>query len=77
MKGVIQMRLNIETLKTLELKIAEYSKNNGTVAEHESMTNNCKDCTGTCTGTCQHHCKGSCDNTSYGAWYGHPHGKHK
>ena len=63
------MKMNIDALKALELKLAEYSKENGTIAEHTSSNmNSCGICTGTCfascSGTCETTCSGS-PNTSY------------
>lgn len=58
------MKINMEALKTLEAKLAEYSKENGTIAVHESLNNNCeRNCAGTCSGGCY----GGCLNTSTGA----------
>lgn len=56
------MKMNMEALKALELKLAEYSKENGTIAIHESENaNSCKSgCTGGCYGECYHSCSGSC-----------------
>ncbi len=58
------MKMNIVALKALELKLAEYSKENGAIAEHESANINfctCgSDCKHHCTGTCQGHCQGGC-----------------
>ena len=34
------MKMNIEALKALELKLAEYSKANGAIAEHGSANAN-------------------------------------
>lgn len=55
------MRMNMDALKALELKLAEYSKANGSIAEHESANANCKSgCTGGCVGSCKFDCAGSC-----------------
>lgn len=56
------MKINIETLKTLELKLAKYSKENGTIAEHVSENvNSCRGiCKGSCSGTCQYLCVSAC-----------------
>ncbi len=56
------MKISIEAIKALELKLAEYSKENGAIAEHESANvNSCKSgCTGSCYGSCYHSCAGSC-----------------
>ena len=58
------MKMNVDTLKALELKLAEYSKANGAVAEHNSANmNSCacqgKSCTGECFGSCKNTCAGS------------------
>ena len=53
------MKMNMDALKALELKLAEYSKENGAIAEHESANANCA-CSGTCLGDCYGNCKGSC-----------------
>ena len=52
------MKINLDALKALELKLAEYSKANGAIAEHESATMNCN-CS-SCVGSCQNSCAGSC-----------------
>ena len=54
------MELNKETLKTLERKLAEYSKANGDIAVHDSLHNNdvCRPgCRGTCDANCTHGCR--------------------
>lgn len=59
------MKMNMDALKALELKLAEYSKENGAIAEHKSLSaNSCKSgCTGDCVGTCYHTCAGSCKHS--------------
>ena len=59
------MTMNMDALKALELKLAEYSKENGTIATHESANvNSCKSgCTGGCVGSCQTTCSGSCKHS--------------
>jgi hypothetical protein len=54
------MKMNIDALKALELKLAEYSEENGTIAEHNSENANCGGCTGTCVDTCYGRCSGGC-----------------
>lgn len=56
------MKMNLDALKALELKLAEYSKENGTIAEHESANvNSCNSgCSGFCVGSCHNSCAGSC-----------------
>ena len=55
------MKMNIDILKTFELKLAEYAKANGTIAEHDSSNMNCKDsCSGSCTGNCFGSCAVGC-----------------
>ena len=61
------MEINMYALKALELKLAEYSKENGTIAEHESANmNSCacngKSCTGECFGSCKTVCWGGPTN---------------
>lgn len=58
------MKMNMNALKALELKLAEYSKENGTIAEHKSSNiNGCHSgCTIMCTGTCSGDCSGGCQN---------------
>ena len=58
------MKINLEALKTLEQKLAEYSKENGAVAEHYSSNMN-RYCIG-CEGNCYGHCSGSCQGTCSG-----------
>ena len=59
------MKMNMDALKALELKLAEYSKANGAIAEHESA--NMDFCT--CTGHCGTECTGSCHNSCSGSCY--------
>lgn len=56
------MKMNMDALKALELKLAEYSKANGAIAEHTSENKNgCSSgCTAGCVGSCHHSCSGSC-----------------
>ena len=55
------MKINIEALKSLELKLAEFSKENGTIAEHESSNKNgCNSCSGGCMGGCGGGCYSTC-----------------
>ena len=55
------MKMNMDALKALELKLAEYSKENGAIAEHKSANSNCNNsCAGVCTGGCY----GGCLNTN-------------
>ena len=54
------MKINVDALKALELKLAEYSKANGSISEHRSLSNNntCHPgCRGTCDTTCVHGCR--------------------
>ena len=56
------MKMNLDALKALELKLAEYSKANGAVAEHMSENKNkcASGCAGACAGSCKGNCSGSC-----------------
>ena len=54
------MKMNIDALKALELKLAEYSKENGAIATHESANTNCESCMTTCIGQCSSECSGGC-----------------
>lgn len=55
------MKMNMNALKALELKLDEYIKVNGSIAEHESANANCsRACTGGCSGACTNTCSGSC-----------------
>ena len=58
------MKMNMDALKALELKLAEYSKANGAIAEYDSSNMN-KYCIG-CEGGCYGHCLGSCSGTCSG-----------
>ena len=51
------MKMNMDALKALELKLAEYSKANGAIAEHESENQN--GCSSKCIGACYMSCTGS------------------
>lgn len=64
------MKMNMDALKALELKLAEYSKANGAIAEHGSSAlnlygvgNGCGACTGSCLGQCQGTCNYSCSGS--------------
>ncbi len=62
--------MDMKALETLKLKLAEYSKENGTIAVHDSQSNNAaSDCHG-CYGSCEGTCNGGCTGTSY---YSGPH----
>ena len=61
--------MNMDALKELELKLAEYSKENDTIAEHKSLNNNDSICNGTCAGVCTGGCYGGCVGTgSRNSW---------
>ena len=64
------MKMNMEALKALELKLAEYSKANGSIAEHKSANTNCYACDGSCRGDCYPGCLGSCRTSCSGSCYG-------
>lgn len=66
------MKMNLEALKLLELKLAEYSKVNGAIAEHESSNTNaaCVGCTGHCSGGCSGSCQSSCSGGCRGGCNG-------
>ena len=66
------MKMNMDALKALELKLAEYGKENGAIAEHTSLNSNCAGCMTTCIGQCSG-CSGSCDNTCAGSCRGSKH----
>lgn len=67
------MKMNLDALKALELKLAEYGKENGSIAEHDSSNGNtygsasCGSCSGGCMfgceGSCKHSCAGSCETS--------------
>ena len=59
------MEINIDALKALELKLAEYTKANGAIAEYESANENiiCAGCSANCNGTCNYMCGGNCGGT--------------
>ena len=61
------MKINSDALKALELKLAEYAKANGSIAEHDSANNNrCNGCAGTCQGLCHDDgCGATCRSTAY------------
>ena len=64
------MNVNMDALKALELKLAEYCKVNGSIAEHESANVNCKHtCMGGCYGSMKTGC-GTCQNACYGRCLG-------
>ena len=66
------MEINMDALKALELKLAEYGKENGAIAEHESANMDYCQCTGhcgtECTGSCHNSCSGSCSGGSSGRY---------
>ena len=54
------MKINLYALKVLELKLAEFSTVNGSIAEYKSSNSNrCNGCTGNCYGLCAVGCTGS------------------
>ena len=58
------MKMNMAALKTLELKLAEYIRENEAIAEHTSENTNCSSgCMAYCNGTCNHRCGGDCGGT--------------
>ena len=62
------MKINIDAIKALELKLAEYSKENGIIAEHASENvNSCRSgCTSSCVGCCYYDsCGGTCKGIAY------------
>ena len=62
------MKINSDALKILERKLTEYSKANGSIAEHDSANNNrCNGCAGTCRGDCIGSCKRVCVGACTGA----------
>lgn len=65
------MKMNTDALKTLELKLAEYSKSNGAIAEYASVNTNCSAvCNGTCSGGCKGLCKSGCGGGCQGETMG-------
>ena len=65
------MKMNMNALKVLELKLAKYSKENGAIAEHESSNTNCSaECYGTCSGSCRGLCKSGCGGGCQGGTTG-------
>ena len=65
------MQINMDALKALELKLAEYSKENGAIAEHESANANCSAvCNGTCSSGCKGLCKSGCGGGCQGGTMG-------
>ncbi len=65
------MKMNLDALKALELKLAEYSKENGSIGDHASAnSNSCSICSGSCKGDCQGDCKGSCKSGCDGSCKG-------
>lgn len=63
------MKMNMDALKALELKLAEYSQTNGVIAEHNSSNINCH-CQGGCQGNCHGTCKGGCKEGCIGSCKG-------
>ncbi|MBQ3443717.1 MAG: hypothetical protein IJG33_10780 [Selenomonadaceae bacterium] len=58
------MKMNLDALKTLEIKLAEYSKANGVIAEH--VSDNMNKCASGCSGACMGSCKGNCTSSCSG-----------
>ena len=63
------MKMNMDALKALELKLAEYGKENGIISTHESASMNYCQCTGLgcgtqCSGACSGSCAGGCSGGS-------------
>ena len=61
------MKINMDALKALELKLTECSKANGSIAKHESVNNNlCNGYAVTCQGLCHDNgCSATCASTTY------------
>lgn len=62
------MKMNMDALKALELKLAEYSKEKGAIAEHTSANANCRatcgvNCSGRCDGGCSATCGVNCSGS--------------
>ena len=54
------MKMNLDALKALELKLDEYGKANGVIVEHKSSVNaRCTGCSVRCGATCTGRCSGS------------------
>ncbi|MBR7025841.1 MAG: hypothetical protein IKI08_07680 [Selenomonadaceae bacterium] len=64
------MKVNVNALRALELKLDEYSKINGSIAKHDSSNTNCVACDGSCRGDCVPSCYGSCKTSCSGSCYG-------
>ena len=67
------MKMNMDALKALELKLAEYGKENGIISTHESASMNYCQCTGLgcgtqCSGACSGSCAGGCSGGSSGRY---------
>ena len=67
------MKMNLDALKALELKLAEYGKENGIISTHESASMNYCQCTGLgcgtqCSGACSGSCAGGCSGGSSGRY---------
>ena len=60
------MKMNMDALKALEIKLAEYGKEHGTIAEHTSSNTNSCACGGNCSIDCTGSCKLSCSGTCSG-----------
>lgn len=56
------MRMNMNALNALKLKLAEYSKENGAIVEHVSLSMNrfYFNCAGNYRGSCAVGCSGAC-----------------
>lgn len=55
------MKMNLEALRALEAKLAQFSNENGPIAEHMSQnSNSCDDCYRTGGGGCKGTCRGTC-----------------
>ena len=61
------MKMNMDALKALEFKLAEYSKENGAIAEHESSNVNCYNCKSQCLASCSGSCSGTCSGACRGS----------
>ena len=57
------MKINPCAIEALEFKLAEYSKANDAIAEHESANSNCHS---SCANNCHWHCEGACKSSCYG-----------
>lgn len=54
------MKISDSELQKVKNLLKEYTEKNGTIAEKDTLSTNCRGCTGSCSGSCRGTCSGKC-----------------